>query len=126
LTEGIKELKVHAAGEAFLSDRIATATEALRCDALAGVRHHTVADSCSQLLFYGLIGGVLLATAAMPSLTTEARTGYVLAMLYVMNPVWSIMEGWPIFARARLAVEKVNGLGLSLGGFDIRVCAVRP
>ena len=58
LTEGIKELKLHAARrEAFFSERIATATEALRRDALAGIRHHAVADTWSQLLFYGLIGG---------------------------------------------------------------------
>ena len=119
LTEGIKELKLHAVRrEAFLSERIATATEALRRDALAGVRHHALADTWSQLLFYGLIGGTLLATAAMPSLSTKTRTGYVLAMLYVMNPVWSLMEGWPIFARARIALAKVNGLGLSLKGLD--------
>ncbi|HEY1372806.1 MAG TPA: cyclic peptide export ABC transporter [Candidatus Binatia bacterium] len=117
LTEGIKELKLHAPRrEAFLSERINTATEALRRDALAGVRHHTVADTCSQLLFYGAIGGTLLATSVIPNLTGETRTGYVLAMLYVMNPVWSLMEGWPIFARARIALEKVNALGLSLEG----------
>ena len=119
LTEGIKELKLHAGRrDAFFLERIVTATEALRRDALAGVRHHTIADTWSQLLFYGLIGGTIFATAAMPSLSTETRTGYVLAMLYVMNPVWSLMEGWPIVARARIALEKVNGLGISLGGLD--------
>jgi len=117
LTEGIKELKLHAPRrEAFISERINTATEALRRDALAGVRHHTLADTCSQVLFYGIIGGTLLATSIIPNLSTETRTGYVLAMLYVMNPVWSLMEGWPIFARARIALEKVNALGLSLEG----------
>ena len=120
LTEGIKELKLHAdRREAFFSERIATATEALRRDALAGIRHHAVADTWSQLLFYGLIGGTLVATATVPSLSAETRTGYVLAMLYVMNPVWSIMEGWPIFARARIALEKVHGIGLSLEGLDV-------
>ena len=127
LTDGIKELKLHAGRrEAFLADRIATATEALRRDALAGVRHHTVADSFSQLLFYGLIGGTIFATTAMPNVGTEARTGYVLALLYIMNPVWALMEGWPIFARARIALEKVKGLGLSLGGLDAELVKVDP
>jgi putative ATP-binding cassette transporter len=127
LTEGIKELKLHAGRrDAFFLERIVTATEALRRDALAGVRHHTIADTWSQLLFYGLIGGTIFATAAMPSLSTETRTGYVLAMLYVMNPVWSLMEGWPIFARARIALEKVHGLGLSLGGLDAELLKIEP
>jgi putative ATP-binding cassette transporter len=127
LTEGIKELKLHAVRrEAFLSERIATATEALRRDALAGIRHQTVADTWSQLLFYGLIGGTLVASATMPSLSAETRTGYVLAMLYVMNPVWGLMEGWPIFARARIALEKVHGLGLSLEGLDAEPVEIKP
>jgi ABC-type siderophore export system fused ATPase/permease subunit len=56
----MKELKLHAARrEAFLSERIATATEDLRRHALAGIRHHIVADTWSQILFYGLLGGLL-------------------------------------------------------------------
>lgn len=127
LTDGIKELKLHAGRrEAFLSERIETATEALRRDALAGIRHHTVADSFSQLLFYGLIGGTIFATTAIPNLGAEARTGYVLALLYIMNPMWALMEGWSIFARARIALEKVKGLGLSLGGLDAELVKFNP
>ena len=127
LTEGIKELKLHAGRrDAFLAERIATATEALRRDALAGVRYHTVADSFSQLLFYCLICGTIFATTAMPNLGPEARTGYVLALLYIMSPVWGLMEGWPIFARAQIALEKVKDLGVSLGGLDAELVKVDP
>jgi putative ATP-binding cassette transporter len=117
LTEGMKELKLHAGRrEAFLSERIAPTTEALRRDALSGIHHHAVADTFSQLFFYGLIGGMLLSTAVIPNVSAEARTGYVLAMLYLMSPVWSLMEAWSTFARARIALEKVRALGLSLAG----------
>ena len=115
LTEGMKELKLHAARrDAFLSERIETTTEALRRDALAGIRHHIVADSWNQILFYGLLGGLLVAAPAAPGLNAETVTGYVLATLYMMGPVWGIIEGWPIFARARIALEKVRELGVSL------------
>jgi putative pyoverdin transport system ATP-binding/permease protein len=122
LTDGIKELKLHGTRRhAFVSERITTATDALRRDTLAGVRHHTVADTFSQLVFYTLIGGTLVATAAAPTLGSEARSGYVLAMLYVMSPIWSLMETWPLFARARIALDKVNSLGLSL-----QQCVLEP
>ncbi len=119
LTEGIKELKLHASRrEAFLSERITPATDALRRDALAGIWHHTVADTFSQVVFYILIVGILLVTAATPNVSSETRSGYVLALLYMMTPIWGVMEAWPLFARAQIALEKVNGLGLALQGFD--------
>ena len=116
LTEGMKELKLHAARrEAFFSERIETTTEALRRDTMAGIRHHLVADSWNQTLFYGLLGGLLFAAPTGGGLNAETVTGYVLATLYMMNPVWAVIEVWPIFARARIAFEKVQELGLSLG-----------
>jgi len=115
LTEGMKELKLHAARrEAFLSERIATATEDLRRHALAGIRHHIVADTWSQILFYGLLGGLLFMAPSARGLNAETVTGYLLATLYMMGPVWGIMEAWPIFARARIALEKVGELDVSL------------
>ena len=115
LTEGTKELKLHAARrEAFLSDRIGAATDALRRDALAGVRHHTVADSWSQLLFYGLIGGVLFAVPATHGVGSKTLTGYVVAMLYLMGPIWSVMDAWSVFAQGQISLRKVEDLDLSL------------
>ena len=115
LTEGVKELKLHAARrEAFLSERIETTTEDLRRHALAGTRHHLVADTWNQILFYGLLGGLLFVTPAGTGHTAETVTGYVLATLYMMAPVWGIIEAWSIFARGRIALEKIHELGVSL------------
>lgn len=119
LTEGVKELKLNAARrEAFLSERIETATEDLRQHALAGVRHHLVADTWNQILFYGLLGGLLFAAPSANGQQAETVTGYVLATLYVMAPVWGIIDAWPIFARGRIALDKIRELGVSLTGAD--------
>jgi putative ATP-binding cassette transporter len=115
LTEGMKELKLHAARrEAFFSEQIATTTDALRRDALTGVRHHIVADTWSQLLFYGLVGGILFAAPAVQGIGAKTLIAYVVVMLYVMSPVWSVMEAWAVFAQARISLKKVHDLGLSL------------
>ena len=66
------------------------------------------------MLFYGLIGGLLFAAPPDESRSGERLTGYILVTLYMMAPMWSIMEAWPIFARARIALQKVHDLGLSL------------
>jgi putative ATP-binding cassette transporter len=66
------------------------------------------------MLFYGLIGGLLFAAPTDQSRSAERVTGYILVTLYMMGPVWGIMEAWPIFARARISLQKVRDLGLSL------------
>ena len=115
LTEGMKELKLHAARrEAFLSERIEPATEASRRAAVAGVTHHLVAETWSQLLFYGLLGGLLVAAIGDRGLRAEQFTGYILVTLYMMAPLWGVMEGWPIFARVRISIQKVRELGIVL------------
>ena len=63
LTEGLKELKLHAPRrQAFLAERVESATAAMSRASLGGLKHLLVADTWSQLLFYGLIGGLLLAS----------------------------------------------------------------
>ncbi len=115
LTEGMKELKLHAPRRrAFLSERIESATAAMSRASLGGLKHHLVADTWSQMLFYGLVGGLLFAAPMDQSRSAERVTGYILVTLYMMGPVWGIIEGWPIFARAGISLQKVRDLGLSL------------
>ena len=119
LTEGMKELKLHRGRRAALiSQRIVPVTEALRRDTLAAIGHHTVADAFNQLVFYGLICGLFVLPSLIPNFTVEARTGYVLVMLYLMTPLWNLMDRWSALARARVALEKVHALGLSLAEPD--------
>lgn len=115
LTEGMKELKLHAPRRrAFLSERIESATAAMSRASLGGLKHHLVADTWSQMLFYGLVGGLLFAAPMDQSRSAERVTGYILVTLYMMGPVWGIIEAWPIFARAGISLQKVRDLGLSL------------
>ncbi len=52
----------------------------------------------------------------MQDIGSKTLTGYVVGLLYVMNPVWSVLEAWSIFAQARISLQKVHDLGLSLEG----------
>lgn len=115
LTEGMKELKLHARRrEAFLSEQIAPATEMLSSATFDGLKHHLVADTWSQMLFYGLLGGLLFMGPPAQTPGAEGLTGYILVTLYMMGPVWGVLETWPIFARAQISVQKVRELGLAL------------
>jgi len=115
LTEGMKELKLHAGRrDAFLTERIEATTDELRRHGLAGVRHHLVADTWNHLMFYGLLGGLLVADPGGAAERTATVTGYVLATLYMMGPIWGIIDTWPIFSRGRIALDKIRQLGVSL------------
>jgi putative pyoverdin transport system ATP-binding/permease protein len=115
LTEGIKELKIHAGRRReFMIGRVDPTLETLQHAWLGGVRHHVVAMSWNQLLSYALLGVLLFTIPSLHAVSWETLTGYVLVTLYMMTPVWSLMDAWPVLARGRIALEKVRDLGLSL------------
>jgi putative ATP-binding cassette transporter len=115
LTEGVKELKLHGGRRrAFLSERLEPTVETLRRHALAGLLHHIVASGWSQLLFYASLGGLVFAVPRLSTVSVETLTGYLLVTLYLMNPLWGVIDSWPTFARGRIALQKVRDLGLSL------------
>jgi putative ATP-binding cassette transporter len=115
LTEGLKELKLHAGRRrAFMQERLEPTVERLRRHSFAGLLQHIVATSWSQLLFYAALGALVFAVPRMPDVTPETLTGYLLVTLYMMNPLWALIEAWPTFARARIALQKVHDLGVTL------------
>ncbi|MGQ0809753.1 MAG: cyclic peptide export ABC transporter [Nitrospiraceae bacterium] len=115
LTEGIKELMVHKRRrEAFLSEEIGPAALTFRDLNLAATKQYLVADGWTQVLFYGLIGAVLLIFPEYLALPTETLTGYVFAMLYMMGPMWGVLGTLPTLVRGQVALDTIDALGLSL------------
>jgi putative ATP-binding cassette transporter len=120
LTEGIKELKIHAGRRReFVIERVDPTLTRLQDDSMAGVRHHVMATGWNQLLFYALLGVLLFTIPPVYAVSWETLTGFVLVTLYMMTPVWAIMDSWPVLLRGRIALEKVRDLGISLSGLAV-------
>ena len=118
LTEGIKELMMHGERrEAFLSDEVKHAALSLRNLDLAATKQNIIADAWTQLLFDGLIGAILLVFSDLFTLPVESLTGYVFAVLYMMNPMWAVIGTMPTLIRGEVALEKIEELGLSIESF---------
>jgi putative pyoverdin transport system ATP-binding/permease protein len=116
LTEGIKELLMHRGRrEAFLSEDLTHTALSLRHLNLVATKQYMIADAWTQLLFYGLIGAILLVFADLLKLPGESLTGYVFTILYLMNPLWAVIGTVPTLIRGQVALEKIEGLSL---GFD--------
>jgi putative ATP-binding cassette transporter len=119
LTEGIKELMMHRGRrEAFLSEEVTGTALCLRDLNLVATRQYMIADSWTQLLFYGLIAAIVLVFPDLFALPAESLTGYVFTVLYMMSPLWAVIGTLPALIRGQVALEKIEGLGLEFGSLE--------
>lgn len=115
LTEGIKELKLHRQRRReFVDERLYTSSHGLQQHNIAGDSFSSAAASWGQILFFILIGVVIFALPEFEHLERETLTGYALTVLYMVNPLQTIMGVIPGLSQAQVAVNQVETLGLSL------------
>jgi putative ATP-binding cassette transporter len=115
LTEGIKELKLHRARrDAFLAEDVAPATLVCQRHNVAAEVRFIIAQNWNQLLFLALIGLILFFLPRVETVTPQAMTGYVIAMLYLMGPLAALLGSFSVFSRATVSLGKVEQLGLAL------------
>ena len=127
LTEGMKELMLHRGRrDTFVALDIRQAAEALRHHNLIATKQYLTTDSWTQVLFYGLIGVILLLFPRLLSLSGESLTGYAFAMLYMIGPMWGLLGMVPTLSRGQVALEKIEALGLALDEGSREGGAERP
>ncbi len=127
LTEGMKELMLHRGRrETFVDSDIRQAAEAMRHHNLVTTKQYLTTDSWTQVLFYGLIGVILLLFPRLLSLSGESLTGYAFAMLYMIGPMWGLLGMVPTLSRGQVALEKIESLGLALDEGSREGGAERP
>ncbi len=115
LTEGIKELKLHRGRrQAFFGNKIQPTTELYQRHNVAAETLFAAAQNWNHLLYFALIGLILFLVPRLANLSSEALTGYVITTLYLMGPLAGVMNSLSLFARASVALNKVEELGLSL------------
>jgi putative ATP-binding cassette transporter len=111
LVAGAKELKLNAARqEAFLGEVLSRSVDELRLQRMRGLRMHVVAGSFGAFLFFALIGGVVFLSAVLGG-DAEVRSGYALTLLFLMHPIEGLVEMIPALSQARIALERIVGVG---------------
>jgi putative ATP-binding cassette transporter len=127
LTDGMKELMLHRGRrDTFVASDVRQAAEALRQHNLITTKQYLATDSWTQVLFYGLIGVILLLFPRFLALSGESLTGYAFAMLYMIGPMWGLLGMAPALSRGQVALEKIEGLGLALDEGNREGGAERP
>lgn len=125
LTEGTKELQIHAARrDAFLSRQLEPEAETMRRHNVQGGTTYAIANSWGQVLFFFLIGLILFVLPARYGFGSEVGRGYTLAILYLLTPLDVILNLLPGLGRAVVAVDKVDELGISLDDGSLQPLAL--
>ena len=115
LTEGTKELKLHRARrEAFISKVLSVNAQTLRRHNIYANAIYNGARSWGQVLIFVFIGLMLFAVPGFSAVSLQTRMSYTLILLYLMTPVEVILNSVPLLGRAKIAVQKVEDLGLLL------------
>ncbi|HEX7028950.1 MAG TPA: cyclic peptide export ABC transporter [Gammaproteobacteria bacterium] len=111
LVNGYKEIKMDAGiGRRLIEDCMRPSNQRL-ADALfkAGMRHG-FGLIFGAALIYLFVGIVLFTFPVMLNYSTEVVMGYVIAIMAAANPLQSVLEIYPMFARARVSAEKIAAL----------------
>lgn len=115
LTDGLKELLMHQARrQEFVNQEVRRAAESYRQTNLEATRRQALAEAWTQVSFYCLIGFIVFLFPSVMTVSPETLTGYVVAVLYMMGPIWGIIGALPTLERGQVALENIERLGVSL------------
>lgn len=115
LTDGLKELLMHRARrQEFVDEDVRGAAEIYRKTNLEATRIQALLGAWNAVSLYSLIGFIIFLFPSFGLISSEALTGYIVAMIYMMGPISSIISTAPTLERGQVALENIERLGISL------------
>ncbi|TES55749.1 cyclic peptide export ABC transporter [Halalkalibacterium halodurans] len=114
LTSGTKELKMSKQRRIDFFDKQLTPTiRGVYKDTVKGMTIYTAAGNWGQMLFLFFIALVIFFIPQLNLVSTEILTGYTLSILYMITPLVTILNVFPNFGRANVALRKIEKLELA-------------
>jgi putative ATP-binding cassette transporter len=114
-TEGFKELKLNRRRRSEFFDRVVKQNaSSFREHNRTGMNFYIAAASWAQLLFYIFIGLLLFVIPLVNQVAPQTLMGYTLTILFIWGPLGSIINVFPMIGRAKVALNKIESLGLAL------------
>jgi putative ATP-binding cassette transporter len=116
LIEGIKELKMKKSKRVFFVDEMLDKT-ARRFSAVNvhGMSIYSFAATLGQLLVFIVVGFILFVLPQVfASESSLILISYTLVILYIMTPLQIILNTMPNLARAGVAIQKLESIGLTM------------
>jgi len=114
LTQGTKELKIHHRRRRAFVDKVAGTTERLRSYNFKAELIASAGTSWGHMLFFLVVGLIVLVLPEVRSVDAETLTGYTLVILYLITPLQVVLNSLPAFGRAQVAIARLETVGGSL------------
>ncbi|MBW4671889.1 MAG: cyclic peptide export ABC transporter [Cyanomargarita calcarea GSE-NOS-MK-12-04C] len=115
ITDGIKELKLHAARrQDFFTEELQVSAAKSRDNNSAALLTFSISTGWGNLLFFALVGVLLFALPRLVEIPLGVLSGYVLTLTYLMLPMQSILDKLQALSRASVALQKIEKMGLAL------------
>ncbi len=115
LHDGIKQLKLNRERRRiYLSGDLQNSLDSYRRLQATGRALLVGAESVTRLVFFAVLAVLIFAIPRLDGMRIEILSGFVLMALYLYRPLGVILELVPEFGRARVALQKIDDLELSL------------
>lgn len=115
LTEGIKELKLNAERQSyFLESEFQPTTIAFRDSRITGLNTFALASGWGQSVIFITIGVLLFLVPPIFNIGKSVLSGYILTVIFLVQPFESFLSLLPNLTNARVALDKIERLNLSL------------
>ncbi|PAX51071.1 cyclic peptide export ABC transporter [Brunnivagina elsteri] len=115
ITDGIKELKLNAIRrQDFFSEDLQNSAAKSRNQNAAALFTYSISTGWGNLLFFVLVGLILFVVPQILTINSSVLAGFVLTLTYMMLPMQSILDKLQQLAKANVALQKIESLGLEL------------
>jgi putative pyoverdin transport system ATP-binding/permease protein len=115
LTDGMKELKMHSGRrEAFLTAELHATAADFRRKNEAALRIYTLASNWGQTMLLVVTGWLLFSLPGAGGIARPVVIGYILTLLFLINPISQILTSAPVFSRGNAGLDHLDKLGIDL------------
>jgi len=115
LTEGIKELKLHQERRrSFISNMLNLTANEYRSQNIVAVGYYAGAGGWGQMVQFTLLGLVAFALPHFGIIPAAAVVPTLMVILYITSPIDILSSNFPTIGRAKIALDAIRSLGISL------------
>jgi putative ATP-binding cassette transporter len=100
---------------AFLDEEVEVTARGFRNLSIQGLNRFAISSSVGKLIFFIAAGIILFALPEIINTDKQLISSYILTFTFMMLPIDNIVNNLPYISKSNVALQKIQGLGLSLG-----------